>query len=83
MKTFSILLLVFCIDHGICFLSYPISSHVLNQFLMAFKANEKSDGDELMKHAVSGDKCVRECILNDHKVCYFNFTLKHYQTMGG
>jgi hypothetical protein len=25
---------------------------------------------------------MRECREDDKKVCYFNFTLKHYQVMG-
>lgn len=83
MKTLRILFLVLCLERGSGFLSFPISSRVLNEFLTALEANEKAEGSELMKRAVSGDKCVRECIAHDHKVCYFNFTLKHYQTLGG
>ena len=66
-----------------CFLTYPISSHVLGEFLKVFNVNDKSYAKDLLKHAIPGEKCARKCSDNDHKICYFNFTLKHYQTVGG
>lgn len=38
---------------------------------------------DLIKYAVEGESCIRECKAGDVKVCYFNFTLRHYQVMGG
>ncbi|XP_055907069.1 uncharacterized protein LOC129942238 [Eupeodes corollae] len=29
-----------------------------------------------------GELCNRRCEANEHKVCYFNFVLEHYQAMG-
>lgn len=85
MKTLSVFLLVaiVCFEHGSCFLTYPISKHVLGEFFKVLNATDKSYEEDLMKHAIAGEKCVRECNENERRICYFNFTLKHYQTLGG
>lgn len=77
------LITIFCIRHVVCFLTYPISSHILHEFLDTLNASKINIEKDLLSHAVPGENCIRECSENDRKICYFNFTLKHYQTLGG
>lgn len=66
------------------FMAYPfIASNILGKFLDGFNITAKDYAQDLMKNAVQGEKCMRECRENEYKICYFNFTLKHYQIMGG
>lgn len=67
------------------FLSYPfIAKDFLEEFLGVLNVSyDKTFEQDLMKHAIAGEKCLRECETNDRKVCFFNFTLKHYQILGG
>lgn len=74
---------ILCCTNVYCFLSYPISNHVLNEFLKVLNVIDSNYEKDLLKHAVGGESCNRECQENDRKICYFNFTLKHYQTLGG
>lgn len=86
MKSLSIfsVITVLCFRSQVeCFFTYPISRHVLNEFLKVLSASDMSFEKDLLNHAVDGAKCMRECRENDRKICYFNFTLKHYQTLGG
>ncbi|CRL07208.1 CLUMA_CG020191, isoform A [Clunio marinus] len=56
---------------------------MLNNLIQSFNESEENLNSHLMKHAIPGEKCLRKCSLNDQKVCYFNFTLKTYQILGG
>jgi hypothetical protein len=59
-----------------------VADQFLKPFLDSISENDREIEKNLMKHAIAGEKCMRECKDNDRKVCYFNFTLKHYQVMG-
>jgi hypothetical protein len=85
MKT-SFILLVILVVHfhcHLCFLTYPISNDILDEFLSSLQIVELSEEKDLLKHAIPGEECSRECRENDRKVCFFNFTLKSYQVLGG
>lgn len=88
MKSSRMFLIVFlaiiCFESRQCFLPYPfIASDVLDQVLDSLHVTDRQFDKDLMKHAVDGEKCVRECRENDRKICFYNFTLKHYQILGG
>jgi hypothetical protein len=76
-------------QHG--FITYPfISADWLIRFLDSIAPNVEhlvptSSIHELdvMKYAVAGEDCVRKCAKDDKKVCYFKFTLRYYQVLGG
>lgn len=55
----------------------------MDQVFDALHVTDRHFDKDLMKHAVDGEKCVRECRENDRKICFYNFTLKHYQILGG
>lgn len=80
MNTIWFFLVVITFDLGACFLTYPLSQNLLNQI---FGAINSSDATDLLSHAVDGGTCVRKCRRNEHKICHFNFTLKHYQVLSG
>lgn len=80
---FSALIAVTYLQCSQCFLTYPVSNDYLNEFLSALHAAELSKDMDLLDHAIPGEDCLRECRENDRKVCYFNFTLKSYQVLGG
>ena len=66
-----------------CFLPYPFTAdQLLQPFLESLGTADEEIETNLMKHAIAGESCIRECKNNDKKVCHFNFTLKHYQVMG-
>ncbi|CAG9803373.1 unnamed protein product [Chironomus riparius] len=71
-----------CIDG---FLSYPFfAKNLLGTFLTSIKYDENKDMKEnLMKYAVHGDTCYRDCQKNDTRVCYFKFQIKYYQVLSG
>jgi hypothetical protein len=68
-----------------CFILYPFDAFDWTKKLLdAVAVNYVKDvKEDLIKYAVEGESCMRECKVNDVKVCYFNFTLRHYQVMGG
>lgn len=81
---FAIFVQFSCLDG---FIIYPFNGDVwLKKFLDAFApvpiVTPNLDID-LMKHAIDGENCVRKCAKNDKRVCYFKFTLRHYQVLGG
>lgn len=67
------------------FILYPFNAFEWTKTLLdTIAANRFKDiSEDVMKYAVEGESCMRECKVNDVKVCYFNFTLRHYQVMGG
>jgi hypothetical protein len=66
-----------------CFLTYPFTAdQFLQPFFDTLAGKDEAIDKNLIKHAIAGEKCMRECKNDDRKVCYFNFTLKHYQVMG-
>lgn len=84
MKTLLFLALVInFIQRQECFLSYPISNYALGELFDALDATSNNHKSDLLTHAVKGEKCSRVCRENDRMICHFNFTLKHYQIMGG
>ena len=69
-------------DACFCFLPYHFIAHeALSQFFDVIA--DKRVESVSVKNAVSGEKCLRECRDGDKRICHFNFTLKHYQVMGG
>jgi hypothetical protein len=83
MKTFAVFILViFYFELNLCFLSFPLANQLLHPFLETLDVSDTIIDKNLMKYAVDGEECMRECKANDQKVCYFNFTMKHYQVMG-
>lgn len=67
----------------LCFLTYPITNDILDEFLNSLEVAEISEEKDLLDHAIPGEECLRVCKENDRKVCFFNFTLKSYQVLGG
>lgn len=85
MKTFWAIFITSIVffEFNLCFLLYPfVADHVLQPFLASLDVSDKDVDKNLMIHAIPGEKCMRECKSGDQKVCYFNFTLKHYQVLG-
>lgn len=90
MKTFIFFSIVISRFHYLfCFLPYPfVANQFLDEILTTFYVRDHGDDSidiekDLMAHAIKGEKCYRECKADDRQICYFNFTLKHYQIMGG
>lgn len=86
MKSRFLLLVIFLLLKSFDgFILYPFNAFDWTKKLLdAIAANQFKDvSQDLMQYAVEGESCMRECKKNDVKVCYFNFTLRHYQVMGG
>lgn len=67
-----------------CFLTYPISGHILDQILGAVNNSHDVNSEDLLKHAVDGGaECRRKCVEGQRLICHFDFTLRHSQVMGG
>lgn len=76
------LVLITLLEPRDCFLSYPASGFLLNQFFTAFNASYEL-ADKFSNQFTDGENCVRKCKTNDRKICHFKLTLRNYQTMGG
>lgn len=57
---------------------------VLDSYVKTLSTVENFEED-LMKHAVPGEECLRSCDEEKEtmKVCYFKFVLEYYQVLGG
>lgn len=65
------------------FLSFPFNAYsVLDMFIKAIKPDDKIE-ENVMKYAVPGTLCRRQCQKNDTRVCYFKFQINYYQVMSG
>jgi hypothetical protein len=69
------------------FIIYPFNgSDWLKKFLDTFApvpiVTPNLDIDS-MKYAVDGANCVRKCAKDDKRVCFYKFTLRYYQILGG
>lgn len=74
-------LLWLCLFHATqSFLQFPLSGR---EILANFLATLEGKATVNLDHAVRGEECNRECLLNDVKICKFEFMMKYFQIMGG
>lgn len=84
MKTFlSVLVVIIFVHFSFGFLPFPLVDELLEPFLNSLNIRNKEFDKNIIEKAVKGEECMRKCHVDDRKVCYFNFTLKHYQVMSG
>jgi hypothetical protein len=81
MRLLVILIILGLNIHG--FLIFPFTAqHALNVFYKSIKNDETID-ENVMRHSIAGQMCLRECGKGHAKVCYFKFIIKYYQVLSG
>lgn len=83
---FGLVLLLLLIHSVHCFLNFPPSGeNAVTSFLdtVSVKTKKTEDTTDIMSKSVRGELCVRECRVDDRRVCYFKFMIKYYQVMSG
>lgn len=90
MKLFICLSSVIFLNFSVCFIPYPfISDSWLEPFLdILHDSIENSESAPQLTYSDEsiwsrGEDCNRECKKNDTRICYFDFTMKYFQVMGG
>lgn len=66
------------------FLTYPfVAKSLLDVFLNIVSNSDEKIDENVMKYAIPGELCNRECHSNDVQVCFFKFRIKFYQILSG
>jgi hypothetical protein len=84
MKLICVIILILAkINSYDSFLTFPFRAYDALDIFYTATVREHKIEENLMKYAVPGEVCNRECSPNDAKVCYFKFLIKYYQVLSG